>query len=205
MNRDDIRKMIQANNLTRTSEGLLGVIVRLFEQLQDLDEKMKDGSITETDLHRLMSENATLEQGIINTNAAIVQAEKEADAAQKKTQDEFRALKRKGLEIDEHIKALEGECDGIRQEMKNLTDKPSDMKRLKGKLEDLRKENNDLQLKLGNLGEGYQANAELYKRRKAFVEKLEAHEERLSKTMNEIWQGLKKDAFDKSMKDGRIN
>ena len=94
MNRDDIRKMIQANNLTRTSEGLLGVIVRLFEQLQDLDEKMKDGSITETDLHRLMSENATLEQGIINTNAAIVQAEKEADAAQKKTQDEFRALKR---------------------------------------------------------------------------------------------------------------
>ncbi len=205
MNRDDIRKMIQANNLTRTSTGLLGVLVRTFEQLQDLDEQLAGGTITEKDLRQLMRENDALEQSIVNTNAAIVQAGKDADAARKKTQDEHESLQRKRAEMDGLIKSLEKDCDDIRQEIKNLAGKPSEMKRLKSKLEELQTENDHMQKKLDSLGEDYQGKIELHSRVAAFVEKLEALEERMSKTMDEIWKGLKNDAFDRSMKDARIN
>ncbi len=205
MNRDDIRKMIQVNKLTSSSTGLLGVMVRTFEQLQDLDEQLEGGNVTEKDLRRLMTENAALEQSIVNTNAAIVQAGKDADAARKKAQDDLESLQQKGVEIDGRIKALEAECDGIRQEIKSLSDKPLEMKRLNGKLEELRTENKALQQELGSLGEDYQRQADLHKRLSAFVEKIEALEERMSKTMDEIWKSLKIDAFDRSMKNARIN
>ena len=205
MNRDDIRKMIQVNKLTSSSTGLLGVMVRTFEQLQDLDEQLEGGSVTEKDLRRLMTENAALEQSIVNTNAAIVQAGKDADAARKKAQDDLESLQQKGGEIDGRIKALEAECDEIRQEIKSLADKPLEMKRLNGKMEELRTENKALQQELGSLGEDYQRQADLHKRLSAFVEKIEALEERMSKTMDEIWKGLKIDAFDRSMKNARIN
>lgn len=197
MDRDDIQKMIQTNNLTRTSSGLLGVMVRTFEQLRELDEQLEGCGISEKDLQRLMRENATLEQDIVNTNAAIVQAGKDADAARKKVQDEFESLRQIGLRIDGDIKKLEKDCGEIRQKIKGLADLPSEMKRLKGKLEELQTEKDDLQKKLDSLGEDYQGKIELHGRLTAFVERLESLEEQMSKTMNDIWKGLKKDAFDR--------
>ena len=197
MNRDDIRKMIQANNLTRTSSGLLGVMVRTFEQLRDLDKQLKGGSITVDDLHQLMRENEALEQSIVNANSAIVQAGKDADAARTMPQDTLEALRRKNLEMDGCIRKLEEECSGIRLQIRGLAEIPSEMKHLKGKLEELQTENDNLQRELDSLGEDYQGKIELHSRLMSFVEKLESLEERMSKTMNDIWKGLKKDAFDR--------
>ena len=197
MDRDDIRKMIQANNLTRTSSGLFGVMVRTFGELCDLDEQLEGCGISEKDLQRLMRENAELEQAIVNANAAIVQAGKDADAARKAAQERLDALLQKGVELDGRIRALEDECSGIRQKINGLADKPSEMKRLKGKLEELQARNSDLQKELDSLGEDYQERIELHGRLTAFVEKLESLEEKMSETMNEIWKGLKKDAFDR--------
>ena len=197
MDRDDIRKMIQTNNLTEKSSELDGVMFRKFKQLCDLDEQLEGCGISEKDLQRLIRENAELEQAIVNTNAAIVQAGKDADAARKAAQERLETLRQNGLELDGRIRAQEDECSGIRQKINGLADKPSEMKRLKGKLEELQTRNSELQKELDSLGEDYQGKVELHSRLAAFVEKIESLEKQMGEVMNDIWKGLKKDAFDR--------
>ncbi len=197
MDRDDIRRMIKDNNLTRTSSGLDGVMVREFERLRGLDEQLVGCSNSERDLEQLKSENAKLEQDIVETNFSIVQAGKDADKNRKDMQEKLGVLRKKESELDGLIKKLEGECSEKRQKIQGLADLPSEMKRLKGKLEELQVEDNEMQKTLDSLGEDYQGTVELHVRLTAFVEKLEALEERMSKIMNEIWKGLKKDSFDR--------
>ncbi len=185
MNRNDIREMIQTKTLTSSSPRLEGVIVRRFEILQQLDH-----------LLQLQKQNDELEQEIITVNKEIVKAENNASTTSQDAKN-LDTLQRDLTEINTRIKKLDGECDDIRQEINSLRDKPAEMERLKSKLEELKTKNYELQLDLAKPEENYQAQLLLYQRLKEFVEKLEEHEERMSKIMNDIWDGLNKDSFDR--------
>lgn len=200
MTRDDIRKMIQTYTPTENEKIFFGVVQRTFDELLKFDEQLMSSRYTEEDLQQLKNGNAKLEQDLFDVNAEIVRTENDASYARQEAQKSLYTLQQQCLELDHQIKELEGECDRIRQKLNNLPDKPAEMKLLKSKLNELQAKNSKLQAEQENLGEDYQANAELHHRLTAFVQKLEALEEQMTMIMKDIWNELPNDSFDKMYK-----
>ena len=197
MDREQIRQLIQQENLTEDSPRLAGKLVRDFKVLCALDAQLEGSAGSPVDLQRLEAENRSLEKAIRDRKAEKARGEKETVEHRASRQstlaanaDNMRALE---ADIDEQKK----ECARLQAELDRLKSKEPEKERLKRRQNEMQAEANELQKKIDNLGEEYQRNAELLQSLKSFVEQLEQLEAQMEKTMGGIWGGFKNDAFDR--------
>ena len=197
MDREQIRQLIQQDKLASNSPALSGVLVRRFEELRQLDDQLNEIGSLMQDLQALVQSNQAYEkrlqenhQTMLRLNETIVQSR---DDYQKKMTD----LSQNNLLLDKKTNGLLDECQTIRGEIEQLASKPLEMEHLERKKDERQEEANNLQAMMNSLGEDYQHKVDMFNRLDSFVRSLEMLEAQLGKAMEEIWNHLKNDSFDK--------
>ena len=197
MDREQIRQLIQQDKLASNSPALSGVMVRRFEELHQLDGQLnKIGSLMK-DLQALVQGNQTYEkrlqenrQTMLRLNETVVQSR---DEYKRKMTD----FSQDNLLLDKQTKSLLDECQSVRVEIEQLSSKPLEKEHLERKKEERQEEVDNLQAIMNSLGEDYQQKVDMFNRLDSFVKSLEMLESQLGKIMEEIWNHLKNDSFDK--------
>ena len=197
MDREQIRQLIQQDKLASNSPALSGVMVRRFEELQQLDDQLNVIGSLMTDLQALIQGNQAYEkklqenrQTMLRLNETVVQARDEY----KRRMTDF---SQNNLLLDKKTKGLLDECQNIRGEIEQLSNKPLEMEHLKRKKDERQEEVDNLQAIMNSFGEDYQQKVDMFNRLDSFVKSLETLEAQLGKIMEEIWSHLKNDSFDK--------
>ena len=197
MDREQIRQLIQQDKLASNSPALSGVLVRRFEELRQLDDQLNEIGSLMQDLQALVQSNQAYEkrlqenhQTMLRLNETIVQSR---DDYQKKMTD----LSQNNLLLDKKTNGLLDECQTIRGEIEQLASKPLEMEHLERKKDERQEEADNLQAMMNSLGEDYQQKVDMFNRLDSFVRSLEMLEAQLGKAMEEIWNHLKNDSFDK--------
>ncbi len=197
MDREQIRKLIQQDKLASNSPALSGVMVRRFEELRQLDDQLNVIGSLMTDLQALVQGNQAYEkklqenrQTLLRLNETFVQSR---DEYKRKMTD----FSQNNLLLDKKTKGLLDECQSIRGEIEQLSSKPLEMEHLERKKDERQEEVDNLQATMNSLGEDYQHKVDLFNHLDSFVTSLEMLEAQLGKIMEEIWNHLKNDSFDK--------
>jgi len=197
MDREQIRQLIQQDKLASNSPALSGVLVRRFEELRQLDDQLNEIGSLMQDLQALVQSNQAYEkrlqenhQTMLRLNETIVQSR---DDYQKKMTN----LSQNNLLLDKKTNGLLDECQTIRGEIEQLASKPLEMEHLERKKDEKQEEADNLQAMMNSLGEDYQQKVDMFNRLDSFVRSLEMLEAQLGKAMEEIWNHLKNDSFDK--------
>ncbi|MBO4512079.1 MAG: hypothetical protein J5746_04890 [Victivallales bacterium] len=197
MDREQIRQLIQRDNLTHSTNILARQLVRNYEELCNLDAQLEESDSGPKDLRLLDAENRDLEQAIEKRKAELVAVEKEMEAAKASHKKTLENSAKRTRELEAEIGRQKDECKQLRASLDQLKNKPAEKERLKRRRVEMQAEGEQLQSKIYNLGEEYQKNADLCQSLKSFVERLEQLERQMEETMEKIWSDLKPDAFDR--------
>ena len=197
MDREQIRQLIQRENLSEDNFPLARQLVRLFDELRELDAQLEGSSTSPADLRRLEAENRKLEQTIRERETEKGQSGKGKEAAKVAHRDALASSAQKKRSLEADIEKQREESRQLRAALDQLTNKTAEVERLKRRRNEVLEEANKLQARIESLGEEYYKNAELLETLKSFVEKLEGVETQMKETMGAIWGGFKNDAFDK--------
>ena len=197
MDREQIRQLIQRENLERSTNVLARQLVRVFNKLCELDEKLKNSGGRPEELDRLEAENRDLEQAIEQRNEELLEVGKEKEFARASHQNALAISAQRRRELEGNIEKQRDESMQLRAKLKQLENKPAEKERLRRRRDEVQAEGEQLQTKINNLGEEYQKNSDLLQSLKPFVERVEMLEKQMEETMGQIWNGIKPDAFDR--------
>ena len=197
MDRNQIRQLIQQEDLKNSNKVLDKQLIRLFEKLCTLDAQLEGWKLSPEDLPILEEENRKLEERILNGNTQLVEVDKETEELRATRQSFLAKHSAKKRELENAIKAEQEKCQSLRATITQLNNRTIEMERLKRTRNGLREESLRLQDKIDNLGEEHQKNSDLLHSLKPFVEQLEELEKQMENIMGKIWADCKNDAFDR--------
>ena len=197
MDREQIRQLIQQDKLASNSPALSGVMVRRFEELCQLDDQLNVIGSLMMDLQALVQGNQAYEKKLQENRQTMLRLDETVVQARDEYKRKMTDFSQNNLLLDKKTKGLLDECQSIRGEIEQLSNKPLEMEHLERKKDERQEEVDNLQAIMNSLGEDYQQKVEMFNRLDSFVKSLETLEAQLGKIMEEIWNHLKNDSFDK--------
>lgn len=197
MDKEQIKRMIERENLANSSNTLDKQLVRLFEELCSLEAELEGGTSRPDDLRLLETANRGLEQAILTRNTELVEVGKQKEEARGRHQAALRITVQNTRILEAESKSQREECKQLRATLDQMKNKSSEIERLTRRRNELQAQADQLQDRINDLGEEYLKNSELLQTLKPFVERMEQLEKQMEEIMARIWSDCKTDAFDR--------
>ena len=172
-------------------------MVRRFEELRQLDEQLNEIGLLMKNLQALVQDNQAYEKKLQENHQTMLRLNETIAQSRDEYKRKITDFSQNNLLLDKKTKSLLDECQNIRGEIEQLSSKPLEMEHLKRKRDERQEEVDNLQAIMNSLGDDYQHKVDLFNHLDSFVTSLEMLEAQLGKIMEEIWNHLKNDSFDK--------